>query len=209
MKKICQNPLCKKEFETNRPQKRFHDETCRKQAEKAYLYLDEGGNLPTILVDTREQNPFLFRKSPRCAGHEIAALPYGDYAIKGDINLIVVERKQSIDEIANNLFREGERFERELERMQSSKYRFIVVEGKWSDIFVGRRFTKMNRGVILDRICSLTIRYGVPIIFAEDRITAGRIIHSLLLAAVKNKNRGTLNNESNNAGLCLLQKPAG
>ncbi len=195
MIKTCENPLCKKDFETNRKNKRFCDDECRKAAEKAYLYLDENGDLPTILVDTREQNPFLFRKSPRCAGHEIAALPYGDYTIKGNLDLIAIERKQSIDEIANNLFREGERFEAELEKMKASKYRYIVVEGKWSDIFNGHKYTKMNRGVILDRICSLSIRFDVSIIFAEDRITAGRVIHSLLLAAVKNKNRGTLSNE--------------
>lgn len=191
IKKICVNKLCQKEFITNRPQKKFCSVECRKVNEKIYLYLDEGGNLPTILVDTREQKPFKFRATDRCAGYEVVALPYGDYAIKGDISLISIERKQSVDEIVNNLFKEADRFEKELEQMRQSKYRFIVIEDYYSHIFSGR-FSSIRGDVILDRLSSLSIRFGINIIFAGNREMAGRVIRSLLLEAIKNKHRNTI-----------------
>lgn len=197
MIKICANPLCKAEFETNRPQKKFCNPECRKKAEKAYLYLDESGSLPTILVDTREQNPFQFRTNDICAGSELGALPYGDYAIKGDLPLIVIERKQSIDELASNLFEDAERFERELEKMRHSKHRFVIVEASYDEIFSAfnkskgrRRFSKIKSGKIFKRILSLELKYGVAFKFAGNRQIAQQLARGLLLTAVKNKHRG-------------------
>jgi len=191
MAKLCQNPLCKKELPAGKGNKKFCNEECRKKKDKIYLYVDENGSLPTILVDTREQMPYTFRSSERCAGFETAALPYGDYTIKGRIDLVVVERKNSIEEIYSNLFTNFERFERELEKMQASKFRYIVVEDYYSSVF-SNRFTKIKGSTILDRMLSTSMKFNVPIILAGTREYGHSITRSLLLLAVKNENRGTV-----------------
>src|ERR1035437_6235069 len=56
---------------------------------------------PTVLVDTREQNPFNFsRFDGWFAGVEKKALKLGDYSIAGWEELCVVERKDLSDLVA-------------------------------------------------------------------------------------------------------------
>jgi hypothetical protein len=56
----------------------------------------------------------------------IATLKTGDYTLRGYEGVVVVERKKSPSEIANNLFEA--RFERELERMEAITHPFIFLD---------------------------------------------------------------------------------
>lgn len=138
--------------------------------------------LPTILIDSREQNPYSFRASANCAGAEITKLSHGDYQIMNHPELISIERKASIDELSTNLGKHRERFERELEKMQESKHRYVIIESHWSSIY-RPQFSKMSPNVIFGSIMALEIKYHVHFIFAGSRKMAHRITRDLLLKA--------------------------
>ena len=76
----------------------------------------------TIIIDTREQQPWGFE-------HYTTAnrkLDTGDYSIEGLEEIICIERKKSINEIANNITES--RFIDVVDRMSKFKYAFILLE---------------------------------------------------------------------------------
>ena len=85
-----------------------------------------------VIRDTREQNGWTFMSSKACEGTLSGALKTGDYSIEGYEELLTIERKGSIAELANNLVED--RFERELERMESFKYAFMILEFSMDDL---------------------------------------------------------------------------
>ena len=73
----------------------------------------------TIIIDTREQQPWTFNN------HTVAnrKLDTGDYSIEGLENILCIERKKSASEFANNIVES--RFKDVLMRMNQLKYSFI------------------------------------------------------------------------------------
>lgn len=140
--------------------------------------------LPTIIVDTREQEPYEFKATEHCAGFIVEKLDCGDYGLKECPNLIVVERKKSVDELCGNFGINRERFERELERMKEVKLKYIVVEDYWSSIFKPH-FSHMPANVIFESIFALELKYNIHFIFAGTRSMAHNIVRVLLLRAYK------------------------
>lgn len=141
--------------------------------------------LPIIVVDTRERDPFKYRAGKSVAGIVHEKLDHGDYSLKGYEYLITIERKAKVDELAGNLGKHRARFIRELERMQSCRRRYIVVEDHWSSIFKTKRHSRMHPNAIFESIMALSVKYGVSVIFAGTRKQAHKIVRSLLLKAFK------------------------
>ena len=148
-------------------------------------------NLPIILVDTREQKPYHFKSCATCSGSLVIKLDYGDYQLKDMQDLIVIERKQSIDELANNLGKDRARFERELERMQECQFKFIIIEDYWSSIW-RRSYTKMNPNAIFESIIALELKYDTRFCFVGNRENGHRITRALLLRAYKYRKNGII-----------------
>jgi len=81
----------------------------------------------TIICDTREQLPIIWRESSTIAGTIRQKLDSGDYSILGLENVVTVERKGSAAEFAKNVLED--RFYRELERLNTQyKYVFLILE---------------------------------------------------------------------------------
>lgn len=112
----------------------------------------------TVVVDTREQHPWSFRRVSADARQDNRplvvrtvrnALPTGDYSIEGLESQVTIERKSLAD--AYGTFGGGrDRWERELERMASFSFAAVVIEAGWPSILhytpphesaSGRRFT--------------------------------------------------------------------
>lgn len=91
-------------------------------------------NKYTVIKDTREQDGWFFSPYDRCDGMEIGTLNTGDYTIKGFEDIVCVERKASVVEIANNLGRNKATFYRELERMREFPFRYLLLEFSASDV---------------------------------------------------------------------------
>lgn len=144
----------------------------------------EGGAKPLIVVDTREQAPYKFRADGACAGCVTRKLDYGDYQVDGYSTLVVVERKKNVDELCGNIGKHRERFERELQRMQVCRWRFVVVEDYYSSI-QKPRFSKIHPQAILGSIISLELKYGVRFLFCGNRKFSCRMTKKILMTAYK------------------------
>jgi len=143
----------------------------------------------TVIADTREQQPYDFAAGKNCAYIMDTALETGDYSLEGLEDILTIERKMSVSEIAGNLT--TDRFKRELERMESFKYKYILCEFSWSDVhgypyadrtlpaYVKKKIrVKGNflKGLLMD----VTINHDIPIIYAGNRKNAEQYCIMLL-----------------------------
>tara|TARA_A100001201_G_scaffold6382_1_gene10537 strand:- start:2536 stop:3063 length:528 start_codon:yes stop_codon:yes gene_type:complete len=88
----------------------------------------------TVLQDTREQKGWYFGEYDKCAGMEQETLKTGDYTIKGFEDMVCIERKFSVEEIANNLGKKKKAFDKEMQRMQEFAFKYIICEFSMSDL---------------------------------------------------------------------------
>jgi DNA excision repair protein ERCC-4 len=85
-----------------------------------------------VIRDTREQAGWSFPAKERCLGTVEGTLPTGDYSLAGYEDVLAVERKGTVAEFAQNV--NESRFERELARLDSFMYPFVVLEFDLSDL---------------------------------------------------------------------------
>lgn len=85
-----------------------------------------------ILIDTREQQNWNF--VPYGYTQSVQTLKTGDYTFAGYEDLICIERKKSVSELAINIGSDWVRFHKELVRMHDYKYKYIICEFPVSDI---------------------------------------------------------------------------
>lgn len=134
---------------------------------------------PTIIVDTREKQPFEFNwavSHKQIAGVRIDKVDAGDYTVLETPKIVTVERKKTVGELYNNLVGKEryDRFIREMERMQSFQSRYIVVEQYWEDLWNrdNFKFARRNRNwagaLVLTHLINIEAEYGVHIKFAGD-----------------------------------------
>lgn len=145
----------------------------------------------TVIRDTREHRDkgWTFAGSTRCVGTETTKLDTGDYSLKGMEELFCIERKGSVSEFARNVTEN--RFEKELKRLESFKYPFIILEFEMSDIIdypknSGIPYNKRNqlrfRGpFILKRLIELQMQYKTKILICGSR---GREVASSIFKRV-------------------------
>lgn len=84
----------------------------------------------TIIIDTREQQPWSF-------DHYLTAnrkLDTGDYSIEGLENIVAIERKKSASEFANNVTES--RFKDVIDRLSKIKHSFLLLEFDLEDILI-------------------------------------------------------------------------
>jgi hypothetical protein len=135
---------------------------------------------PTILIDTREKKPFTFgwavshKQIEKVVHTKIDA---GDYSVLNIPNLISIEKKADVAELYGNLVgkEKYERFMREMERLQSFKYKFIVVEDHWESLWDSSKFKFAKRNqhwaghIVMSHLFNIMADYNVPILFAGDK----------------------------------------
>ena len=147
---------------------------------------------PYIIRDTREKTDkgWQFTSSEHFAGTKQKKLDTGDYSIEGLEGIVSIERKGSLVEFANNLLQD--RFEKELERMTSIPYRYIILEFDLDEV-MGYPFNqklpkrvkmgiKIRGSYILRKIIEYQHKYGVYIIMSgsHGKETAMAILKNVL-----------------------------
>ena len=113
-------------------------------------------------------------------------LDIGDYMIDGQPGL-VVDRKQSLGEVAMNLYSADRvRFYNEIRRAHDAGIRLIILceQGgaiksfedipKWQN-----KYGKVTGRKLQDAILNLEMAYGVPVLFCDKRSTGRRIVEIL------------------------------
>jgi len=133
---------------------------------------------PTIIVDTREQEPYEF--PPSLVSLEKRALPAGDYSLAGLECEIAVERK-SLDDFVHTVIRERDRFRNELKILQTYPCACVVVEANLDDVFTGDYRSGAHPNSILGATLSIIVDYGIPVYFCSNRQIARRFVMEFLL----------------------------
>ena len=128
-----------------------------------------------IKIDTREQRPYRF-ETPA----QVGTLSCGDYSIVGLENHVAIERK-TIDDLIGCLTTGRGRFERELHHGRALDYFALVIEGSLSDLSNGNYRSKMLPKSAIQSLLAFSVRYRLPVFFAENRSYGQRVTESLLL----------------------------
>lgn len=137
----------------------------KKTKEKKYTVIRSG---------QERKNYWDFGPDKYCAGTIQCPIETGDYGIKElKHNILSIERKFSVGEIYQNLFEK--RFERELDRLEKFKYKFIICQFESRDILsfpynsgIPQRFwdgLKANGEFIMSKLAGITIKRNIPVIF--------------------------------------------
>lgn len=133
-----------------------------------------------ILIDSREQAPFMFQGKPYVGVQiETGTLVTGDYSLAGLTNKIAVERK-SLADLTQCLGRERERFERELIRAAALDCFAVVIEADWREIAQGQYRSQLNPHAACQSIAAFTARLKIPFLLAGSRAGAEYMTWSLL-----------------------------
>lgn len=163
----------------------------------------------TVIKDTREQDGWFFSDYDKCEGMELGTLLTGDYTLKGYEDIVCIERKASVSEIAMNLGRKKEAFYNEIERMRDFPFRYILLEFSASDVVdypyslldpkdrelyqnhlnggpkpSGKRFdivkeTKITGKYLIKCLLEISIKYEVNVIFCDNKRNAFLICNSI------------------------------
>lgn len=127
-----------------------------------------------VKIDSRERLPYEFDLPTRKG-----TLLVGDYSLVGLEDQIGIERK-SVDDLLHCLSRDRSRFEEELRRAQDLDYFTLLIEGTLRDLANGRYRSTMRPKSVIQSVLALSVRYRVPVFFAENRSWGQRITESLL-----------------------------
>ena len=176
-----------------------------------------------ILVDTREQPTERSKQRLAAMGfpYQRATLSYGDYSYTAMVNgkplhdltstiepFCIVERKMSIDELANNFCEKqkaspkvlewnkahpGERplrnrFEYEFRRAADHGARmFLIVENAtWENVINGKYRSRMDPHALFGSILAFCVRYHIMLIMCKEE-TSGKLIGELLYRDFKER----------------------
>ena len=133
-----------------------------------------------ILVDTREQTPYVFAP-PRYADVEVVrdSLATGDYSLCGLTDLIALERK-SLSDLTGTLTTGRDRFRRECERGRGLQYFGLIIEASMDDVRRHNYRSAMTPQSLLQTLAAWSIRYGLHVHWAGSRAGGEYLTHSLL-----------------------------
>lgn len=135
---------------------------------------------PVVLVDTREQTPFIFSDLPT----EPATLATGDYSIRGLDHLVAVERK-SVPDLLACIGYGRDRFKRELQRMRAHRFRLLVVEASAADLEAGRWRSQLRPAHVVGALAAWSAQFELPIWLGGGHAACGRYVERYLKQAAR------------------------
>lgn len=135
------------------------------------------------VIDTRERTPVDL--SPLT--HVRKCLKTGDYSIYGHEDKIAIERK-SLQDFVGCCGQSRARFEREIERLRTFKYRAIVIEGDWSAVELKQYRGTIHPNAILGSALGWAL-LDITVVMAGNPIRAGKMIARMLYIAANRIHR--------------------
>ena len=127
-----------------------------------------------IIIDSREQLPYEFEGDT-----EVSALAVGDYSLVDVADAVAIERK-TVDDLIGCLTKDRERFKQCLQRGKSLDYFALVIEASLSDLMEGKYYSQMHPNAAIQSLLAMSVRYRLPIFFAENRALGQLVTESLL-----------------------------
>jgi ERCC4-type nuclease len=136
--------------------------------------------LPIAIVDTREQNPLLFRRFKGWfARVEERALPLGDYSVRGMENSCVVERKDLADLIQSFTTNRAV-FLRRLRRMSELPHSLLIVTAPLREIKTEYPYRTANPNRITQSLIAVLAGLRLPFICTETHELGEEVVASYL-----------------------------
>jgi hypothetical protein len=133
----------------------------------------------TIIIDTREQQPWTFDNYAKA--HK--KLDTGDYSIEGLEHLLTIERKKSSSEFATNTVES--RFKDVVMRLSQFKYSFLLLEFDLQDLLiypigstVPKRMwdkVKITPSFLIKNIIELQLNHNIKVMFCGSASNAEKI----------------------------------
>jgi ERCC4-type nuclease len=120
--------------------------------------------MPTIQVDTREQDPWTFAPWPEV--HE--ALPFGDYCIRGHMELLVVERKSAEDFVSSVTVNHDTEWNKQARARDAGVPLVYVIEAHRYECLTPEILRTKSPATVTGAVNSMIAR-GFPVIFAGSR----------------------------------------
>jgi ERCC4-type nuclease len=136
--------------------------------------------LATIIIDTREQEPYSF--DSRLAAAVRRALPAGDYSVEGLEGRVAVERK-TLDDFVSTVIHSRSRFREELRKLGGYRAACVVVEAGLLDLLKQQYRGEAHPNAVLGNALSIILDFGVPVFFCSSRQAACEFVQAYLLAA--------------------------
>ena len=144
-------------------------------------------------MDSQEKIPWDFY-TDQCIGNiSVCKLPTGDYTIEGLEDVLCIERKKSVAELAKNVTEE--RFERELERMSDFAHKFLILEFGYNHIEsypVGsgipknkQKRVKVKGPFIMSVLARIQTKYDIHVIPCGHRAYAEQVAYNIMKAIYK------------------------
>jgi len=160
---------------------------------------------PTIIVDTREKQPWDWECDDAFEEVRHEKLDAGDYSIDGMQHIITIERKATVDELFNNFTKDKKRIAAEFDRLKDHPFKFVVIEETCDDIMnphkyyvnkkkINRQSPKMPIAVVTSNLTKLMLENNVQVIFGGLRAQA--MARGILLHAYDLHRKGKLIDES-------------
>jgi ERCC4-type nuclease len=138
----------------------------------------------TIIIDSREQQPWEFAHQTTA----VQKLDTGDYSIEGLEDILCIERKKSVSEIANNITEK--RFKDVIDRMSKYKYPYMLLEFDLDSILtypvgseIPRRMwnkIKISPNFIIKNLLEFQLLHNISIMFCGSASNAERMSLSLM-----------------------------
>lgn len=136
----------------------------------------------TIIIDTREQQPYTF--SCRTSVRKLEA---GDYSVAGHEDQVVVERK-SLADFVHTVIHDAPRFRNELIKLSACRFACVAVEADLDDVLRGLRQADLRLTTptaVLGAALHIALHHGVPVYWCGSRQAARAFTEAFLRMAVR------------------------
>lgn len=149
-----------------------------------------------VIRDTREKVGWWdFSFAPDCIEQVVQTVKTGDYTIKGYEDKIAIERKRTTGELAINLGAKWATFQKEMERIENYEHRYIICEFTIGDVLsfpassnIPRKSwasLRMNGKFMLKRLQGIEDKYGVKVVFCDDKVGAEQAVLEIFRDVLK------------------------
>lgn len=128
---------------------------------------------PTVVVDTREQDPLPISRLPSVRG----TLTSGDYSVLGLEDLFAVERKSVADLVACCVGDNRDRLSRELHRLRGCRFARLLVVGTREQIERADYRSRIVPSAVLHSLAAWEARF-IPVVFSDTPEDAARLVES-------------------------------
>ena len=136
--------------------------------------------LPVAIIDTREQNPFSFRRFKGWfKSIESRALPLGDYSVSGMEDSCVVERKDLAD-LISSFTSNRTVFINRLRRMSALPHSLLVITASLTEIKSEYPYRAANPNRITQSLIATLAGLRLPFICTETHELGEEIVASYL-----------------------------